>query len=87
MMEYTLSAAAVARSCSSYTATLFGYAPNAMRIPLFGFELDFFAVCCILALSGLLSYGTQTGARFNNAVTSINLVVIVFIIAAGLPHV
>ena len=89
MMEYTLSAAAVARACSSYTATLFGADPNVMRISLGSvkeFSLDLFALAVVFCLCGLLSAGTQIGARFNNVVTGINIVVIVFVICAGLPH-
>ena len=88
LLEYTLSAAAIARSFTSYAGALLRGDANLLRVPLGSalFQLDVPALLIIVALSGLLAAGTRGGARFNTAVTLLNLAVIAFVFCAGVPR-
>jgi APA family basic amino acid/polyamine antiporter len=81
-MEYTLSSAAVARGFSSYLATLIGLKPTFFVVHAGRVNLDFL----VAALSCVLAIGTKHSSRFNIIITAVNLIVIVFVICAGMPY-
>ncbi len=66
VLEYTLSAAAVARGFRAYGATLLGYAPEAGLVRAGPLALDFFALALVTALSALLALSTADSAAFNS---------------------
>lgn len=80
LLEYLLSGAAVARGFTSYFATLCGRGPSDLRVG----RLDPLAVLLIALLVALICYGTKGSSWFNIGVTGASLLVILFIIAAGL---
>ena len=86
VMEYTLSSAAVARGFSSYLATLIGLKPTFFVVEAGRLNLDFLAAALVAALSCVLAVGTKHSSRFNIVVTAINLIIIVFVICAGMPY-
>ena len=86
--EYTLSAAAVARAFTSYAGSLVAGEADFFRISTASeyFLIDIPALLLVCVLCGVLAAGTQSGTRFNTVVTIGNLVVIVSVLATGLPH-
>ncbi|KAK9819560.1 hypothetical protein WJX81_003898 [Elliptochloris bilobata] len=85
ILEYTLSVAAVARGFRAYGATLLGLSPDAGLLHAGPLQLDFSALALVLALSAMLAASTADSAAFNAVVTGMNLVVIAYILCAGLP--
>lgn len=86
LLEYLLSSAAVARGFTSYFATLCGLSSDAFTVNIGSWHLDFVAVLIIAVLVVLLCVGTRKSSFFNVAVTALNLVVISFVIIAGLSN-
>lgn len=80
--------AAIARSLTSYTGALLADNTELMRIATRSryFILDVPALGAVAALSAVLAWGTQGGARFNATVTVVNLAVILFVLVTGLPR-
>ncbi|XP_027348456.1 cationic amino acid transporter 1-like [Abrus precatorius] len=89
LLEYVISGAAVARSWTSYFATLCGKSPNDFRIivhnmnPDYG-HLDPISVGVLIVITVLAVYSTKGSSIFNYIASIFHLVVIVFIIIAGL---
>ncbi|AET04493.1 putative amino acid/polyamine transporter I, cationic amino acid transporter [Medicago truncatula] len=89
LLEYVIGAAAVARSWTSYFATLCNKNPNDFRIifhnmnPDYG-HLDPIAVIALIAIATLAVLSTRISSLFNKIATIFHLVVIAFIIIVGL---
>ncbi|KAL3522816.1 hypothetical protein ACH5RR_015650 [Cinchona calisaya] len=89
LLEYVIGGAAVARSWTSYFATLIGKQPPDLRIHAHALadgynELDPIAVgvCIIICIIAVLS--TKGSSRLNYFASVVHMVIILFIIIAGL---
>uniref|UniRef100_A0A0C9RSA1 TSA: Wollemia nobilis Ref_Wollemi_Transcript_15390_2051 transcribed RNA sequence n=1 Tax=Wollemia nobilis TaxID=56998 RepID=A0A0C9RSA1_9CONI len=88
LLEYVISGAAVARAWTSYFATLLNHKPADFRIHTHlaqGYnQLDPIAVA-ILFITGLLAIkSTKVTSRINSIASVIHIVIILFVIIAGL---
>ncbi|GFS18000.1 cationic amino acid transporter 2-like [Elysia marginata] len=91
ILEYVIGTASVARAWSSYFDNMIGnhissFFQNSMPIHVSWLSEypDFLALFITLLLTVLLILGVKESARFNNIFTSINLLVIVYIMLCGL---
>ncbi|XP_077220062.1 cationic amino acid transporter 1-like [Tasmannia lanceolata] len=89
LLEYVIGGAAVARSWTSYFATLLNHKPDDFRIIIHGISPDYghldpiaVAVITIICIVAIIS--TKGTSRFNYIASIIHAIVIVFIIIAGL---
>ncbi|XP_068656539.1 cationic amino acid transporter 1-like [Aristolochia californica] len=91
LLEYVISGAAVARSWTSYFATLLNHDPEdfliiAHRLSDDYNHLDPIAVVVICVICVLAVYSTKGTSRFNYVASIIHVAVILFIIIAGLTQ-
>ena len=86
MLEFTISAAAVARGMSSYCATAVGQAPDAWRVSVGAVQLDLPAAAAVVVESALLAYGIRESSTMNNVVNAVNLACIAFVVVVGAGH-
>lgn len=89
LLEYVIGAAAVARSWTSYFATLCNKNPDDFRIIVHNMNPDFshldpIAVVALIAISTLAVCSTKASSAFNKIATIVHLIVISFIIIVGL---
>ncbi|KAL1833970.1 hypothetical protein DCAR_0104104 [Daucus carota subsp. sativus] len=89
LFEYIVSGASVARSWTSYFATLCNHKPDDFRIHASvladGFnQLDPIAVLLSISICVGASLSIKGSSRFNSLVTIVNISVMVFILIAGL---
>ncbi|KAL9224401.1 hypothetical protein vseg_000437 [Gypsophila vaccaria] len=91
LLEYVISGAAVARAWTSYFATLCNHKPEDFRItaphlsPDFN-QLDPIAVVACAVICVLAVYSIKGSSRLNYIASIAHIVVIIFIIIAGLTH-
>lgn len=91
LLDYIIGCAALARSWTSYFATLLNHSPDDFRVhvPFLGDDyshLDPIAAAAVL-LTGLVSVLSVKGtSRLNNLATAVHLLAILFIIVAGLAN-
>lgn len=89
VMEYVISNAAVARSFTSYLATVFGVDnPDAWRVKADGVpsgynKLDFPALALVSVMTICICRSTKNSCTFNILVTILHLALIAFIVIAG----
>ncbi|XP_042518835.1 cationic amino acid transporter 1-like [Macadamia integrifolia] len=89
IFEYVISCAAVARSWSSYLATLLNHNANYFRIIAHNLPQDFnqldpIAVCIISIIGIAAIFSTKFSSRFNYIASILHILIIVFIVVAGL---
>ncbi|KAI4299977.1 hypothetical protein L6164_033397 [Bauhinia variegata] len=91
LLEYVIGNAATARAWTSYFATLCNKHPEAFRIivhhmnPDYG-HLDPIAVGILIIVGVLAVFSTKGSSRFNYIATVIHMIIITFILIAGLIH-
>ncbi|KAL4200657.1 hypothetical protein AMTRI_Chr02g212250 [Amborella trichopoda] len=90
LFEYIVSNAAVARAWTSYLASLCNRSPDSFRIttslaPDYN-VLDPIAVAVILAVSLAALFSTKHSSRFNYIASIVHVIIILFVIIAGLIH-
>lgn len=88
ILEYVVGGAAVARSWTSYFATLLNHQPDDFRIIVHSLGEDYshldpisVGICTIICVLAVL--GTKGSSRFNYIASIIHMVVILFVIIAG----
>ena len=91
LLEYVIGGAAVARSWTSYFATLCNKDPNDFRITAHGLAEDYnrldpiavgvLAIVCVIAV-----LSTKASSRINYVASIVHIIVILFIIIAGLAN-
>ncbi|XVF00526.1 hypothetical protein REPUB_Repub04eG0008600 [Reevesia pubescens] len=89
LFEYVVSGASVARSWTSYLATLFNHNPDSFRFHVSSFaedysNLDPIAVVVSVLVCIAAAKSTKGSSRFNSIATIIHLFVLLFILIAGL---
>lgn len=87
ILEYTLSAAAVAKGFTAYLAALVGFSSASVRWDYGVIQIDPIALAAVLLLSLILVKGMVESSWFNIAVNVVNLLLIAFVLGAGFPHV
>lgn len=86
LMNYILANAAVARAFLPYFSTLCDQGPDFLYVISGGYRLDFIAFGLILLLTVLLTWGMKETKTVNNIITVVHLLVVLFIIVAGLSQ-
>ncbi|TKW29693.1 hypothetical protein SEVIR_3G413000v4 [Setaria viridis] len=91
LLEYCIGGAAVARSWTSYFATLLNHHPNDFRIHATSLaddysRLDPIAVAVVLLICLFAVLSTKGSSRFNYILSIVHLAVIAFIVVAGLTR-
>ncbi|XP_050221024.1 cationic amino acid transporter 1-like [Mercurialis annua] len=91
LLEYVIGGAAVARAWTSYFATLLNHKPDDFRIIAHSIpddynHLDPIAVAVIAIICVLAVLSTKASSRFNYVASIVHIVVILFIIIAGLMN-
>ncbi|WOL12226.1 hypothetical protein Cni_G20992 [Canna indica] len=91
LLEYVIGGAAVARSWTSYFATLLNHKPNDLRIHAAGLpddysQLDPISIGVIIVVCVAASFSTKGTSRFNYVASIFHIAVIIFIIIAGLTQ-
>ncbi|XP_068655866.1 cationic amino acid transporter 1-like [Aristolochia californica] len=91
ILEYLVSGAAVARGWTSYFATLINRHPDDLRIIVPSLaenynHLDPIAVVVLFVIGAGAIFSTKASSRFNYVASIIHVVIIIFVIIAGLSH-
>ncbi|KAH7568502.1 hypothetical protein JRO89_XS06G0007900 [Xanthoceras sorbifolium] len=89
LFEYVVAGASVARSWTSYFATLCNHDPNDFRIHMSSFAADYshldpIAVAVSVAVCVGACISMKGSSRFNSIATIIHLLILLFILIAGL---
>ncbi|MCD9640864.1 catalase A [Datura stramonium] len=91
LFEYIVSGASVARSWTSYFATLFNHKPDDFRINVSSLaegynHLDPIAIFVSLLICAGASFSMKGSSRFNSVMTILHVIVMVFVLVVGLTQ-
>ena len=92
LLEYIIGAATVSRSFSGYVNVLSGGRVNnaiaktagRFHVPGLGPEPDFLAFGVVLAMALVVAVGVRESSQLNNALTCVNITVLLFVVLYGL---
>ena len=89
LLEYVIGGAAVARSWTSYFATLLNHQPNDFRIVAHSLSPDYryldpIAIVVLAGICVMAVMSTKGSSRFNYIASIFHIAVLIFIIVAGL---
>ena len=95
ILEYVIGTASLGRASSEYIDSLAGGALHRFwlknlgewHVSGLGSYPDFLALVLVLLVSCIVACGAKHSAYFNKAVTTINMLVVVFVIVVGMFHV
>ncbi|XP_009627441.1 cationic amino acid transporter 1-like [Nicotiana tomentosiformis] len=91
LLEYVIGSAAMARSWTSYFATLCGRQPDDFRIVVNSLaegynRLDLIAIGVCIIISIIACNSTKASSRINYIASVVHVLILLFIIVAGLIH-
>ncbi|KAG0447720.1 hypothetical protein HPP92_028190 [Vanilla planifolia] len=91
ILEYIMGCAAVARSWTSYLATLINHKPDDLRINVSSLprdysQLDPLAVVLCVAICSATVLSTKAASHFNSVTTIVHIFILLFIIVTGLLY-
>ena len=72
--------------CSSYMPHV-GDLDAMLHLGTSGHLINLPAIFLVVAISAILIFGVQSSARFNNIMVAVKLVIVLLVIAVGLPHI
>ncbi|PNH04180.1 Cationic amino acid transporter 1 [Tetrabaena socialis] len=89
LFEYVLGSATVARGFTAYLSSLAGLSSGALLLPpgSSDFQIDLPAVGMAVAMAALVGWGVRQAAWANTAITTVVLLTVVLILAAGFAFV
>lgn len=94
LLEYTLVIAVVAIGWSGYAQEILNQV--GLHLPIWamgapgtgaGHKIDLIAMIISLAIAGLLTVGIEWGAKFNNLMVTVKLIIVLLIIAVGIFYI
>ncbi|WP_158888712.1 amino acid permease [Amycolatopsis anabasis] len=90
ILEFAVAAAAVAKGWSSYLQTVLRYVFGenvTTKFEIGGLPVDWGSLLLIVVLATLLTLGTKLSSRFSLVITTIKVVIVLFVIILGIAYI